>query len=554
MNFFLIHQTGEWTYKLDFTMKQFLFPKIIFQASLFFYCYCGHAQISFNLPSNPALVNIIRVEYFFDIDPGFGNGSGIPLSAGTNITINNFAVNITGLANGFHRFYVRCEEAGGQWSFVNWQNLYIISTINFPSNPIPVNITAAEYFFDSDPGPGVATAIPVTAPGTTTTISNYAINITSLSNGMHRLYVRTKDLNGRWSFSNWQNLYIIGPINFPSNPSLANITAAEYFFDTDPGFGLATPIPVAVPGTITTINNYAINITSLSTGIHRLYVRTKDAGGHWSFSNENNLAILVSSLNIPSNPVLQNITLFEYFFDTDPGFGKGTIVAVTGTTNLVNYMFTADISGLSDNMMHTLYIRALDAWSLTNVSTFGIGTPLPVTLISFTASVQPDNTVLLNWSTSQEVNNKYFYIERAEKGTDFTQIGEVDGKGTTSDIQSYSFTDLNPIQGLNFYRLKQVDIDGHFTFTPVVSVMIQNKSYFNIFPNPVHDMLTISIGDVVSEKGEFRVIDLNGKICISANAVESNIQQVNISTLAAGTYTLQYITEKNVRSVKFIKY
>ena len=458
-----------------------------------------------------------------------------------------------GFINGFHRFYVRCEEAGGQWTFINWQNLYIIGPINFPSNPSLVNITAAEYFFDTDPGPGLATAIPVTAPGTTTTISNYAINITSLSNGMHRLYVRTKDANGRWSFSNWQNLYIIGPINFPSNPSLVNITAAEYFFDTDPGFGLATPIPVVAPGTTTTINNYAINITSLTTGVHRLYVRTKNANGHWSFSNENNLAILVSSLSIPSNPVLQNITLFEYFFDTDPGFGNGTIVTVTGTTNLVNYMFTADISSLSDNMMHTLYVRALDAWSLTNVSTFGIGTPLPVTLISFTASVQPDNTVLLNWTTSQEVNNKYFDIERSGKGSNFVQIGEVDGEGTTSVIQSYSFTDANPIQGLNFYHLKQVDVDGHFTYSPIVTVLIQNKTDFNIFPNPAHDMLTISIGDAGSEQGEFRIIDLNGKICISTNAGLSNIQQVNISTLAAGTYTLQYITDKNVLTAKFIK-
>ena len=59
-------------------MKQFLFFKIIFSALLFFCCYRSQAQISFNLPSNPALVNIIRAEYFFDTDPGFGNGSAFP--------------------------------------------------------------------------------------------------------------------------------------------------------------------------------------------------------------------------------------------------------------------------------------------------------------------------------------------------------------------------------------------------------------------------------------------------------------------------------------------
>ncbi len=535
-------------------MKQFLFFKNIFLFLVFICCYHTQAQISFNLPSNPALVNIIKTEYFFDTDPGIGNGLNIPLSPGTNITISNFSVNITGLAIGFHRFYVRCEEANGQWSLTNWQDLFIISPIIFPSNPSLANITAAEYFFDSDPGFGLATAIPVSAPGTTTTISNYAINITSLTTGSHHLYIRMRDGNGHWSLTNWQNLFIISPIIFPSNPVLANITSAEYFFDTDPGFGLATAIPVTIPGTTTTINNYAINITGLSTGIHRLYVRTRNANGQWSFSNENNLAILVSSLNIPSNPVLRNITLFEYFFDTDPGFGKGTIVPVTGTTNLTNYTFAADISSLSDNMMHTLYIRALDGWSLTNVSIFGIGTPLPVTLMSFTASLQPDNTVLLNWTTSQEVNNKYFDIERNGKGSVFTQIGEVNGNGTTSVIQSYSFKDANPATGLDYYRLKQVDMDGHLTYSPVVNVLIQNYKDFSLFPDPVHDVLTISIGDAILENGVFRVIDMNGKTCISTIAGQNNIQQVNVSSLTAGTYILHYITEKNIHTAKFVKF
>jgi len=535
------------------TMKQFLFIKNILPALLLFCFYRGQAQISFNLPSNPALGNIIKAEYFFDTDPGIGNGSGIPLTAGTNITVSNYAANITGLANGLHRFYLRCQEANGQWSFTNWQNLYIISPINFPANPSLPNITAAEYFFDSDPGFGQATAIPVT-PGPTTTVSNYAINITSLTAGLHRLYIRARDGNDRWSFTNVQNLYIFSPINIPSNPTLVNITAAEYFFDADPGFGLATAIPITAPGTTTMVSNYAINITGLSTGIHRLYIRVKDAGGHWSFANENNLTILVSNLNIPSNPALQNITLFEYFFDTDPGFGNGTVVAVTGTTNLVGQSFTADITGLTQNMVHKLYLRALDAWSLTNVTSFGIGVPLPITLMSFTASVQSDNTVLLNWTTSQEVNNKYFDIERGGKGSDFVKIGEVNGSGTTSLIQYYSFKDNNPLIGFNFYRLKQVDIDGHFTYSPIVSVLIQNSKDFTVSPNPVHDMLTISIGDVISALGVFQVIDMNGKTCLSVSAGMNNVQQVSVASLAPGTYILHYITEKNIHTAKFIKF
>src|SRR5580692_396418 len=86
-------------------------------------------------------------------------------------------------------------------------------SFNLPPNEATVNITSAEYFFDTDPGPGLATALSLT-PGNPVTLSSVVIPITSLSNGVHRFYTRTRDANGHWSLTNNQVLFIVNPVSF----------------------------------------------------------------------------------------------------------------------------------------------------------------------------------------------------------------------------------------------------------------------------------------------------------------------------------------------------
>jgi hypothetical protein len=510
----------------------------------------GRAQVSFNLPANPGTVNITGAEYFFDTDPGLGKGTSLSVTAGNPITISNASIPVNSLANGSHHLFLRTEDANGHWSLTNAQTLFVVTPVTIASNPALVNITKAEYFFDTDPGLGKATAIPVTA-GLNITVSNYAINVSSLTSGIHHLYLRAADAKGHWSITNVQSLYVVNSVIIPSNPGLVNITQAECFFDTDPGIGKGTALSVT-PGLTTNINS-VIPINSLSTGIHRLYLRTADANGHWSLTNESNLAILSTSLIIPSNPTPGNITLLEYFFDTDPGFGNGTPVVITGTTNLVNYTFPVDVSGLSDSN-HYLFVRVLDDWSQSLAVGIHYGTPLPITLLSFTASLQSNRTVDLSWVTTNEVNNRYFAIQRSGNGADFDSIGTVAGAGTTDIEQHYSYTDAAPLQGVDYYRLKQVDLDGNTSWSPIVSVRIQASTVITLTPNPAHDLLTVSLGISASSKGAFRIVDMKGRIVQSVNATADNIQQLNIANLEAGAYILQYLTPFNSTTIPFIKF
>ncbi|MBS1752401.1 MAG: T9SS type A sorting domain-containing protein, partial [Bacteroidetes bacterium] len=143
---------------------------------------------------------------------------------------------------------------------------------------------AAEYFIDTDPGIGNGQSITISAGVDLANISATA-NTTGLSNGVHRLYIRTKSNEGQWSITNVQNFAVDSDPAYPAAPATAqNIIAAEYFIDTDPGLGAGSPISIT-PGT--DINNHSVNIdvSGLSNASHTLYVRTKNQEGKWSITN-----------------------------------------------------------------------------------------------------------------------------------------------------------------------------------------------------------------------------------------------------------------------------
>ena len=287
-----------------------------------------------------------RTEYYFDADPGFGNGSAISYPSVSDTTFT-LPVSINSLSNGLHRLFVRSQNVAGNWGLSSPRLFYKEA---LQTNPF-VDIVAAEYFIDSDPGFNLATAIAVT-PGSNTVLS-FTPSISSILNGLHRIFVRTKDVNGKWSNSVPQLFYKQG---VPNNPA-AQIAKAEFFFDTDPGFGSATTITIT-PGTDITFG-FSGSISSLANGLHRLYVRTQDANGKWSHCTPT----LFYKQAAQTNPLV-NITKAEYFLDTDPGFGNAPNIALTPGSDIV-INFSGNITALT-NGLHRLHVRSQDAngkWS-----------------------------------------------------------------------------------------------------------------------------------------------------------------------------------------------
>jgi hypothetical protein len=118
-------------------------------------------------------------------------------------------------------------------------------------------------------------------------------------------------------------------------------------------------------------------------------------------------------------------------------------------------------------------------------STDAVNSPLPIELVDFTASVI-NSEVELNWITASELNNDFFTVERSSSGEEFSSIGKVNGRGTTSQRNTYTLTDSYPLNGRSYYRLKQTDLDGTFTYSNIISITYDGptSAVMQVYPNP----------------------------------------------------------------------
>jgi CARDB len=271
-----------------------------------------NVDFDFQYPAAPAAAqNIIAAEYFFDTDPGFGNGLPVSITAGTDLNSIAATLATAALSLGTHRLYFRTKNQEGRWSVTMVREFITDNDFNYPAAPAIVqNVIAAEYFIDSDPGFGNGSAIPV-AQGIDINNLTVAAATNALSTGIHHLYIRSKNQEGRWAITAAKDFVVNNDITYPTAPpAVQNITAAEYFIDTDPGFGAGTGITIAAGTDLSTIAA-AVNTTGLSNGTHRLFVRTRNQEGRWSITASDTFATSLIRLsadtllynNIPANTV-----------------------------------------------------------------------------------------------------------------------------------------------------------------------------------------------------------------------------------------------------------
>ncbi len=149
--------------------------------------------------SSGTLPNVVKGEYYFDTDPGFGSGINIPVTPGTDLTTIAFTADVTALVAGFHRLYTRFKDANGKWTITNNRSFYKDAVV--PGGSTTSNIVKLEYFVDTDPGFGQGTNVPVT-PGIDLNNISFALDMATVSVGNHKLYLRAIDAKGAWSLTN----------------------------------------------------------------------------------------------------------------------------------------------------------------------------------------------------------------------------------------------------------------------------------------------------------------------------------------------------------------
>lgn len=214
-------------------------------------------------------------------------------------------------------------------------------------------------------------------------------------------------------------------------------------------------------------------------------------------------------------------------------------------------------SGSSKNVTFGYRANRLDEFA-TYSYTISAGTgagciALPIALTDFKARIN-EKSVGIFFSTATERNNAHFSIERSANGSNFTEIGRVAGKGTTTTKQDYTFADERPLKGINYYRLKQVDFDGTASYSGVVSVQTGRVGGITVAPSPVVDQLNVRFEATTEESGRYEVFDQAGRLVLNgAVAEESSELNLEVAALMTGIYTLRVTNGRETMTKQFRK-
>ncbi|MCW3083466.1 MAG: hypothetical protein JWP12_832 [Bacteroidetes bacterium] len=248
------------------------------------------------------------------------------------------------------------------------------------------------------------------------------------------------------------------------------------------GCGISTPAN-SVDAPITNYETMSLTVSVLGANVTQKFVfpSTGSVGNYVGVVVEN------PSLGALNSTLLNSLSVTTFLSgvsNADTKNAGGMLVSNIGgslwkmefTTaysfNQLEVKFDAGILGAMNNV-HVYYAY------YTTVA------PLPIELLSFGAQAK-DKAIDLNWSTASEQNNDHFTVEKSTDAIHYSEVTNVSGSGTSTNVHQYTYADQHPLSGLSYYRLKQTDFDGNFKYFTTLSVnyTAPDPGYYYVYPNP----------------------------------------------------------------------
>ena len=353
----------------------------------------------------------------------------------------------------------------------------------------------------------------------------------------------------------------------PAAGSTSGSTNYKYALNTSLGSG--TPVTVsssANPLTISKTSNQSLYITNSTAtftititnpGIYDVtidkVIDQLPAGFTFQAFDASSGVTPANSTSVPATGATGNIS-FEGGVNSG---GNVSYLIPAGGSIMIRYTATAPSSNAS-NLVTTAkdYIAATEVGSAQN--TVSVSTTLPVSLVSFKAD-WVNEKVKLDWSTVNENNSSFFEIERSNDNNGFITIGKVAAARNSFAKTDYSFTDVFPRAGINYYRLKMTDLDQHYKYSSVVALKKSdnNIAINNIYPNPFINEIEVSVILNKDQNIRLNLVNYEGKLLTWKEQKckrGTNIILIgNLEKLARGIYLLQFITGDGVMNEKLVK-
>ncbi|MFC5283898.1 T9SS type A sorting domain-containing protein [Pedobacter alpinus] len=275
-----------------------------------------------------------------------------------------------------------------------------------------------------------------------------------------------------------------------------------------------------------------------------------------------NVTLNLSSLSLSERRSLTGVANWELRSSNDSySTTIGTVFTVpdndlerTGQT--ISLPATAAFSARTTPLTFRIYGYNAEGgagtWRIDDVVLNGI-TTLPISLTSFTAKAV-DETILINWATASEKNNKSFEVLKSYDGKSFTSIATLNGAGNSDSEKTYSFVDENPYAGANYYKLKQTDFDGKTAVSEIVSATAKIEEVkLSAFASS--SSVSININSPNQTIGTLSLFDMTGrKLDSQSISLTKGFNAANFSqSVNNGIYFINLIADGKVTSLKFVK-
>jgi len=205
-----------------------------------------------------------------------------------------------------------------------------------------------------------------------------------------------------------------------------------------------------------------------------------------------------------------------------------------------SYFFNQEVELMSDHYPVLMQLR-IDAPTALCVA-------LAIEGLNFEVN-EVDNRAELFWSTEREIDNQGFEIQHSINGTEWNKIGFTEGAGNTDEKSFYEFQHLSPINGFNYYRLKQLDLDGRFHYSDIETINIDNSNITNtnIYPSPVNEVLNIA-----QFEGKGFIYDVSGQLIMNFDCHSFELNTIPVDRLQQGTYLLSLVDLNGERNSQLI--
>ena len=336
--------------------------------------------------------------------------------------------------------------------------------------------------------------------------------------------------------------------------ALTNLQGSWFWAGEDIRSNQAGPPGARPPGEITTQN---INVTSYNNLTVSLFIATSGNNGtRWEWDDSINVHASLNNGTFKTVGRFVGDAQFGGNLRQDINLDGIADGAVVSTTAFAKYTFNIPGTGT------TLKVRFdFDQYGGSEESAIDLievkgNFVVPVELLRFEA-VKTGNAVDLKWATAVERNNGYFAIERSPDLLSFKEIGKVNASESSASVKEYTWTDSQPEAGVNYYRLRQYDIDGTSSLSHVVQVGTGRPDFIiGLFPNPAKERTILQLQQETEATAHIFIYDLKGTLqWQTEKLLDKGLNQVDIPLhdLKNGAYFIRVNTEGQTGLIKLIK-